>query len=69
MERTIECRDCHKVGKAIQDQAGDWNLPEGWHYTKRLDSELDQPRGKPTCPDCIVPDIYLLDARRKLYDD
>jgi hypothetical protein len=62
----VECRRCHKIGEARESR-----LPEGWWYTK-LEVELAQHRGKPTCQDCLGTgglDGFLIVNRRELYRD
>ena len=62
----VECRRCQTIVEAPEGR-----LPDGWWYTK-LEHELPEPRGKPTCQDCIgnaeAGGLYLVD-RRELYQD
>ena len=64
MVSKLTCRRCHKIAEAPEGR-----LPDGWWYTK-LDMELSQSRGKPTCQDCLGtagPDRFHIVNRRELY--
>ena len=62
MTPRVACRGCGNEAESSQGM-----LPEGWWYTKTKE-EIATPRGKPTCPHCLRPDLIILE-NRKLWDN
>ena len=56
---------CREFGREAEVDEG--MLPEGWWFTVAKE-EMAAPRGKPTCPNCLRPDLTKLE-NRKLRDD
>jgi hypothetical protein len=62
MTPRVACRECGNEAELSQGR-----LPEGWWLTVTKEG-MAASRGKPTCSNCLRPDLIKVE-NRKLYED